>query len=148
VRAEKVARVAQDIGELDLSGAPSGDVLLIGWGGTFGALRQAQQQLATQGKAVSHAHIRWLMPLEPGLAKIIGNFKRVLVAELNMGQLRQVIRATFLVDAIGLNKIQGQPFKVREVLDALEHELAAAASPAAGSPTSSETTAAHPQASA
>ncbi|HEY0476205.1 MAG TPA: 2-oxoacid:acceptor oxidoreductase subunit alpha [Kofleriaceae bacterium] len=123
VRAEKIERIAQDIGELDLAGAASGDVLLIGWGGTYGALRQAQQQLAAQGKAVSHAHLRWLSPLEPGLAKVIRNFKRVIVAELNMGQLRQIIRATFLIDAIGLNKIQGQPFKVREVIDAAEHQL-------------------------
>src|SRR5207248_9732617 len=110
---------------LDLSGAESGDVLIIACGGTVGALRQAQQQLATQGKSVSHAHLRWLSPLEPGLGKIIGNFKRVIVAELNMGQLRQILRATFLIDAIGLNKIQGQPFKVREVVDAVEHQLAA-----------------------
>ncbi|HEX3766533.1 MAG TPA: 2-oxoacid:acceptor oxidoreductase subunit alpha [Kofleriaceae bacterium] len=123
VRAEKIERVAQDIGELDLAGGESGDVLLIGWGGTYGALRQAQQQLAAQGKQVSHAHLRWLSPLEPGLTKIIRNFKRVIVAELNMGQLRQVIRSTFLIDAIGLNKIQGQPFKVREVLDAIEKQL-------------------------
>jgi 2-oxoglutarate ferredoxin oxidoreductase subunit alpha len=123
VRAEKIERVAQDIGELDLSGGESGDVLVIGWGGTFGALRQAQQQLAAQGKHVSHAHLRWLSPLEPGLSKIIGNFKRVVVAELNMGQLRQIIRATFLIDVVGLNKIQGQPFKVREVIDAVEKQL-------------------------
>ncbi len=141
VRAEKIERVAQDIGELDLAGAESGDVLLVGWGGTYGALRQAQQQLAAQGKQVSHAHLRWLSPLEPGLAKIIHNFKRVIVAELNMGQLRQVIRATFLIDAIGLNKIQGQPFKVREVLDAIEKQLDA-------KHTESAAVAAQPQASA
>jgi len=123
VRAEKIARIAQDIGELDLAGGESGDVLVIGWGGTYGALRQAQHQLAAQGKLVSHAHLRWLSPLEPGLAKIIKNFKRVIVPELNMGQLRQVIRATFLVDAVGLNKVQGLPFKVREVVDAIEHQL-------------------------
>ncbi|HZJ67345.1 MAG TPA: 2-oxoglutarate ferredoxin oxidoreductase subunit alpha, partial [Kofleriaceae bacterium] len=123
VRAEKVARVAQDIGELDLSGGESGDVLVIGWGGTFGALRQAQQQLSAQGRQVSHAHLRWLSPIEPGLEKIIHNFKRVIVAELNMGQLRMLIRAQFLVDALGLNKIQGQPFKVREVVDAVEKQL-------------------------
>ena len=98
-------------------------MLLLGWGGTYGALRQAQQQLAAQGKQVSHAHLRWLSPLEPGLAKIIRNFKRVIVAELNMGQLRQIIRATFLIDALGLNKIQGQPFKVREVVDEIEKLL-------------------------
>ncbi|HMG21798.1 MAG TPA: 2-oxoacid:acceptor oxidoreductase subunit alpha [Kofleriaceae bacterium] len=123
VRAEKIERIAQDIGELDLSGAGSGDVLIVGWGGTFGALRQAQQQLAAQGVQVSHAHLRWLSPLEPGLAKIIHNFKRVIVAELNMGQLRQILRAKFLIDAAGLNKIQGQPFKVREVVEAIEGQL-------------------------
>jgi len=123
VRAEKIARIAQDIGELDLEGAPSGDVLVIGWGGTFGALRQAQQALVTQGKKVSHAHLRWLSPLEPGLAKIIRNFKHVLVAELNMGQLRTMLRAEFLIDCIGLNKIQGQPFKVRDVIAAIETML-------------------------
>ena len=123
VRQAKVDRIAQDIGELDLAGAESGDVLVIGWGGTYGALRQAQQLLASQGKAVSHAHLRWLSPLEPGLAKVIKNFKRVIVAELNMGQLRMVIRDKFLVDAVGLNKIQGLPFKVAEVTSAIEKEL-------------------------
>jgi 2-oxoglutarate ferredoxin oxidoreductase subunit alpha len=124
VRAEKIQRIAQDIGELDLGGMESGDVLLVGWGGTYGALRQAQQTLTSQGKSVSHAHLRWLSPLEPGLAKIIHSFKHVIVAELNTGQLRQIIRATFLVDAIGLNKIQGLPFKVREVIDAIDQRLA------------------------
>ena len=123
VRAEKIERVAQDIGELDLAGPDSGDVLVIGWGGTYGALRQAQQALATQGKKVSHAHLRWLSPLEPGLAKIIHKFKRIIVAELNMGQLRMIIRDKFLVDAAGLNKVQGQPFKVREVVAAIDKQL-------------------------
>lgn len=126
LRQEKVDRIAQDIGELDLAGPESGDVLVIGWGGTYGALRQAQQTLAAQGKSVAHAHLRWLSPLEPGLKKIIKNYKRVIVAELNMGQLRQVIRATYLVDAVGLNKIQGLPFKVAEVIAAVEKELGGA----------------------
>ncbi len=126
VRADKVARVAQDIGELDLRGEAAGDVLVIGWGGTFGSLRQAVDEVRAQGRRVSHAHLRWLSPLEPGLAKIIRNFKHVLVAELNMGQLRAVIRAEFLVDAIGLNKVQGMPFKVREVITAIEQLLAPA----------------------
>ena len=72
---------------------------------------------------MSHAHLRWLSPLEPGLAKIIHTFKRVLVAELNMGQLRSIIRDKFLIDAAGLNKVQGQPFKVREVITAIEKQL-------------------------
>jgi 2-oxoglutarate/2-oxoacid ferredoxin oxidoreductase subunit alpha len=70
--------------------------------------------------------VRWLSPLEPGLAKVIRNFKRVIVAELNMGQLLHVIRATYLIDAHGLNKVQGLPFKVREVVDAIERQLGAA----------------------
>jgi 2-oxoglutarate/2-oxoacid ferredoxin oxidoreductase subunit alpha len=123
IRQDKVDRIAQDIGELDLSGPESGEVLVIGWGGTYGALRQAQQTLQAQGKSVSHAHLRWLSPLEPGLEKIIHNYKSVIVAELNMGQLRSVIRDKFLVDAIGLNKIQGLPFKVAEVTAAIEYEL-------------------------
>jgi len=125
-RADKVARVAQDLGELELKGETSGDVLVIGWGGTFGSLRQAVEQLRSQGRRVTHAHLRWLSPLEPKLADIIRNFKHVLVAELNMGQLRHLIRATYLVDAIGLNKIQGQPFKVREVVAAVEKLIDAA----------------------
>ncbi len=139
VRAEKIARVAQDIGEMDLSGADRGDVLVIGWGGTYGALRQAQNALAAQGKKVSHAHLRWLSPLEPGLAKIIRNFKTVLVAELNSGQLRTILRAEFLIDCLGLNKIQGMPFKVREVSDAIEALLAGAPLPATDKPTTTTT---------
>jgi 2-oxoglutarate ferredoxin oxidoreductase subunit alpha len=146
VRAEKIERIAQDIGELDLSGPESGEVLVIGWGGTYGSLRQAQLQLAAQHKSVSHAHLRWLSPLEPGLGKIIKNFKRVIVAELNMGQLRHHIRATYLVDAIGLNKIQGQPFKVREILDAVEAQLEA--KPAEAKPAEATPVSAKPQATA
>jgi 2-oxoglutarate/2-oxoacid ferredoxin oxidoreductase subunit alpha len=127
LRQDKVDRIAQEIGELDLLGASSGDVLVIGWGGTYGSLRQATQALQAQGKSVSHAHLRWLSPIEPGLAKIIKNFKRVIVAELNMGQLRMVIRDKYLVDAIGLNKIQGLPFKVAEVIAAVEKELGSSA---------------------
>ncbi len=120
IRAEKVQRVAQDIGELDLRGDEEGDVLMVGWGGTFGSLRQAVEALRLQGKKVSHAHVRWLCPLEPGLDKIIRNFRHVLVPELNMGQLLTVLRARYALDIKGLNKVQGQPFKVREVIEAVD----------------------------
>ncbi|MEZ4398979.1 MAG: 2-oxoacid:acceptor oxidoreductase subunit alpha [Kofleriaceae bacterium] len=135
VRADKVARVAQDIGELDLRGEPSGDVLVIGWGGTFGTLRQATDQLRAQGKRVSHAHLRWLSPLEPGLDAVIGNFKHIVCAELNMGQLRAVLRAKYLLDIQGLNKVQGQPFKVREVVAAIDALLGGARLPDVTVPT-------------
>jgi 2-oxoglutarate/2-oxoacid ferredoxin oxidoreductase subunit alpha len=123
LRAEKVARVVQEIGEFDLRGEESGDVLVIGWGGTYGSLRQAVNGLREAGRKVSHAHMRWMWPLEPGIAKLINNFKHVLVAELNSGQLRTMLRATYLVDAIGLNKVQGLPFKVSEVTQAVEDIL-------------------------
>jgi 2-oxoglutarate/2-oxoacid ferredoxin oxidoreductase subunit alpha len=135
IRAEKVQRIAQELGELDLRGDESGDVLLVGWGGTFGALRQATDELRSQGKKVSHAHLRWLSPLEPGLEKIIGNFRHVLCAELNSGQLRTVLRARTLIDIKGLNKVQGLPFKVREVVAAIEPLCDAPASKPATSPT-------------
>jgi 2-oxoglutarate ferredoxin oxidoreductase subunit alpha len=119
VRADKVERVAQEIGPLDLYGEESGDVLVIGWGGTYGALRQAAGILRREGKQVSHVHLRYLNPLNPRLEPLLRSFKEVLVPELNMGQLSLVLRAKYLVDARGLNKIQGQPFKVQEVLAAV-----------------------------
>jgi len=130
-RAEKIERVRQDMGEPDILGDREGDVLVLGWGGTFGSLRQAVTALRAQGKRVSHYHLRWLCPLEPTLDEIIHKFDKVLVAELNMGQLRNVVRAEYLVDAVGLNKIQGQPFKVREVIAAIEQLLEAPAKQAA-----------------
>jgi 2-oxoglutarate/2-oxoacid ferredoxin oxidoreductase subunit alpha len=123
VRAEKVARVAQEMGELDFFGETTGDVLIIGWGGTYGSLRQAVMTLRNAGRKVSHAHMRWMSPLEPSIAAVIKNFKHVVVAELNSGQLRTMLRATYLVDAIGLNKIQGLPFKVSEITSAVEKLL-------------------------
>jgi 2-oxoglutarate ferredoxin oxidoreductase subunit alpha len=135
-RADKVARVAQEIGELDLRGEDSGDVLLIGWGGTYGSLRQATNELRAQGRRVSHAHLRWLSPLEPGLDAIIRNFKHVVCAELNLGQLRALLRAKYLIDVVGLNKVQGLPFKVREVVAALEQLLDGATVPDINVPTS------------
>jgi 2-oxoglutarate ferredoxin oxidoreductase subunit alpha len=123
VRAEKVQRVAEEFGELEMLGEPEGDVLVIGWGGTFGALRQSVGHLRKEGLRVSHLHLRWLCPLHPQLGAVMAGFRRVLVAELNMGQLLTVLRATYLVDAVGLNKIQGQPFKVAEVTAAVRDLL-------------------------
>ena len=78
-----------------------GDVLVCGWGGTYGALRQATEALRARGKRVTHVHLRWLNPLNPRLDKLIHNFKHVLVPELNTGQLRLILRARYLVDAHG-----------------------------------------------
>lgn len=119
VRLDKVLRITQDMGALELHGEDEGDVLIVGWGGTFGALRQATGLLRDEGKRVSHVHLRYLFPFNPKLEPLLKRFKKVLVAELNMGQLRTVLRSTYLIDAEGLNKIQGKPFKVAEVTDAV-----------------------------
>jgi 2-oxoglutarate ferredoxin oxidoreductase subunit alpha len=123
VRAEKVARVAQDAGPLELFGEERGDLLLVGWGGTWGSLRQAAEQLRGEGHRVAHVHLRHLHPLHPRLGQLLRSFDRVLVCELNLGQLRAVLRAEYLVDAHGFNKVQGQPFKVSEICEAVRREL-------------------------
>ena len=102
-----------------LDGPQSGKLLVISWGGTYGACATGVRQARASGASVSHIHLRYLNPFPSNLGEIIGRFEKVLIPELNRGQLRFMIRAEFLVDAIGLNKIQGKPFAVREVVEAL-----------------------------
>ncbi|MFQ5846561.1 MAG: 2-oxoacid:acceptor oxidoreductase subunit alpha [Candidatus Methylomirabilales bacterium] len=123
LRAEKVARVATDIPPTEVRGDPSGKLLVIGWGSTYGAIVEAVDRLRGQGKSVSHVHLRYLNPLPPDLKQIMGRFETILVPELNMGQLVRVIRAEYLVDAKGMNKIQGQPFKVGELMNRMRELL-------------------------
>jgi len=115
VRARKVAAVARDIPATAIRGDQAGDLLVVGWGSTYGSIAAAVDEVRTRGKKVSHVHLRYLNPLPPDLADILRRFKTVLVPEMNMGQLLTILRATYLVDAVGLNKVQGQPFKVSEV---------------------------------
>jgi 2-oxoglutarate/2-oxoacid ferredoxin oxidoreductase subunit alpha len=116
IRARKIAGIAREIPPTQVGGAQEGDVLVVGWGGTYGALAAAVKELVDRGKAVGHVHLRHLNPLPPDLADILGRFKKVLVPELNMGQLVKIMRAEFLIDAIGMNKVQGRPFKISEVV--------------------------------
>ena len=120
LRAEKVARVAMDIPPTAIRGDRSGKLLVVGWGSTYGAIVEAVERLRGQGKSISHVHLRHLNPLPPDLKDIVRGFERVLVPELNMGQLLKIMRAEYLVDAIGMNKIQGQPFKVGELMDRMQ----------------------------
>ena len=87
----------------------------MGWGSTYGSIAAAVDEVRARGKRVSQAHLRYLNPLPPDLGGILRRFKTILVPELNMGQLLTILRATYLVDAVGLNKIQGQPFKISEI---------------------------------
>ncbi len=116
VRARKIAGIARDIPPAEVYGPSEGDLLVIGWGSTYGSIRQAVTQLQQGGHRVPPPHLRHLNPFPPGLSELMRRFRHVMVPEMNMGQLVRLIRAEFLVDAIGLNKIQGHPFKVSEIV--------------------------------
>ncbi|MBK7644901.1 MAG: 2-oxoacid:acceptor oxidoreductase subunit alpha [Planctomycetes bacterium] len=122
-RAEKVARVADDIAPLSILGPKSGDVLVLGWGSTCGAIQQAVQQLQAKGHSISAVHLRHLNPLPKDLGEILARFKKVVIPELNLGQLQMLVRARYLVDAQGIHKIKGKPFRVSELKSALEGYL-------------------------
>jgi 2-oxoglutarate ferredoxin oxidoreductase subunit alpha len=115
VRHRKIAGIAREIPPTEVHGPEKGDLLVIGWGSTYGAIESATRALREEGEKVSHVHLRHLNPLPPDLGDIAARFEKVLVPELNLGQLVKVLRAELLVDAVGLNKIQGQPFKVSEI---------------------------------
>jgi 2-oxoglutarate ferredoxin oxidoreductase subunit alpha len=117
LRQEKVDIIARDLAPAKPFGKESGDLLVIGWGGTHGALRSAVETAQNEGMAVSHLHLRYLNPLPRNLGEILVKFQKVMIAELNLGQLATIIRAKFLVDAIGLNKVQGKPFTQTEVFN-------------------------------
>lgn len=122
-RARKVALVAQDIPLQTVTGPESGDLLVVSWGGTYGACLTAVQQAQREGLSVAHCHVRYINPLPRNLGEILRRYKRVLVPELNLGQLRTVLRSDYLIDAQGLNKIKGKPFAVAEVLRAIRDQL-------------------------
>ncbi|MCG3137735.1 MAG: 2-oxoglutarate oxidoreductase subunit KorA [Phycisphaerae bacterium] len=119
-RAQKVANVAQDIPPTEILGDAEGDLLIIGWGGTYGSITTAVEQCRSKGFKVSAVHLRYLNPLPPDLGEILRRFDRVLVPELNRGQLRLLLRAMYLVDAEGLNKVKGKPFLVSEIVEKIE----------------------------
>ncbi len=115
-RAKKVANIADNIPLQDIEvGDATGKVLVLGWGSTFGAIKAAVKELREEGHAVSHAHVRYLNPFPKNLEEVMKGFDKVLIPEMNLGQLRMLIRAEFLVPAIGLNKVQGMPFTKNEV---------------------------------
>ncbi len=116
LRAEKVRKIVDGVPPLDLAnGVESGDLLILGWGSTYGAIKTAVNELALEGHSVGHLHLRYLFPFRKELGAILNRYKHVLVPEMNSGQLRQMLRAEFLVDAQGLNKIQGMPFTAAEI---------------------------------
>jgi 2-oxoglutarate ferredoxin oxidoreductase subunit alpha len=114
-RAQKIANIANDIPELAVNGPANGDLLVIGWGGTYGSILSAVQRAQRKGYKVASAHLRYLNPMPRNIGDVLRRYKKVLVPELNAGQLRLLLRGQFLVDAVGLNKVQGRPFLVSEI---------------------------------
>ncbi len=125
VRARKIAGIVREIPPTVVDGPESGDLLVVGWGSTYGTIRTAVQRAQKRGQSVSHAHLRYLNPLPADLGDVLGRFKKILVPELNLGQLVRLLRAEYLVDAVGLNKVQGLPFKVGEITSKIDRMLEA-----------------------
>ncbi|HTX16402.1 MAG TPA: 2-oxoacid:acceptor oxidoreductase subunit alpha [Candidatus Baltobacteraceae bacterium] len=124
LRAEKVAAIVQDVPDAVPAGDASGDLLIVGWGSTHGPITAALKSQREKGRRIGHVHLRHLNPLPKNLGEILGRYDRVLVPEMNMGQLVMLLRAKYLVDAQGYSKIQGKPFKQSELERKIEEVLA------------------------
>jgi 2-oxoglutarate ferredoxin oxidoreductase subunit alpha len=123
LRAAKVAAVVQDVPDAVPAGDPDGDLLMVGWGSTYGPITAAVRAQRARGRRIGHVHLRHLNPLPKNLGEVLKRYRRVVVPEMNMGQLLWVLRAKYLVDAEGLNKIQGKPFKQSEVEAKIEEVI-------------------------
>jgi len=118
-RAEKVRRVAQEVPPTTINGPATGDLLVVGWGGTYGAITAAVERAQQEGKSVASVHLRYLNPLPPDLGHILREYRKVLVPEINSGQLVRVLRAEYLVDAVGFNRVRGLPLASEEIHEAI-----------------------------
>jgi len=122
-RKAKVDNLAQVLPGVEVNGKESNKILVISWGGTYGAVKGAVDRLIEEGKPVSGINLRWVWPFPPNLGEIISRFDKVLVPELNMGQLSLMLRAEFLVDVQSLSKVQGDPFREYEIIDKVNEML-------------------------
>jgi 2-oxoglutarate ferredoxin oxidoreductase subunit alpha len=118
LRAQKVAGITVPAQEVDHQ--EGADVLVVSWGGTYGPVQAGVRRVRAAGRKVAHAHLRWLSPFPANLGDVLRSYDRVLVPELNSGQLLQLLRARYLVDAVGYNRVTGKPFRAGEIADAVE----------------------------
>jgi 2-oxoglutarate ferredoxin oxidoreductase subunit alpha len=123
LRTQKVAGIVNDIPPLEVFGPSEGDVLVVGWGSTYGAIRSAVERLQAEGWKVSHAHLRHLNPFPANTEQVLRSFRKVLVPEVNLGQLSLLLRAKFLIDVVGLNKVRGKPYRIIDIKQAAEELL-------------------------
>jgi 2-oxoglutarate ferredoxin oxidoreductase subunit alpha len=118
LRAQKVAGVK--VPDLEVDHQEGADVLVLSWGGTFGPVHAGVRQVRASGGKAAHAHLRWLNPFPANVGDVLRSYERVLIPEMNLGQLLQLVRARYLVDAVGYNRVTGKPFKAGEIADAVE----------------------------
>jgi 2-oxoglutarate ferredoxin oxidoreductase subunit alpha len=123
MRQAKIDRAAQDIPEVEIFGEKTGKVLVLGWGSTYGSITSAVERMQREGKSVSSAHLRHLNPFPRNLGEVLRGFERVIVPEMNLGQLATMIRAKYLVDAVAFSKVKGRPFQIREIVRKVEEYL-------------------------
>ncbi len=116
-RARKIAGIAGEIPPTEVRGPTAGDLLILGWGSTHGSIEAACNALREGGKSVAHVHLRYLNPLPRDLGEVLSHYKKILIPELNFGQLCNMIRSEYLIDAVGMPKVQGVPFKTGEIID-------------------------------
>jgi 2-oxoglutarate ferredoxin oxidoreductase subunit alpha len=123
LRQEKVDRAVADIPPVEVFGDPTGKVLVLGWGSTYGSITSAVERMRKEGKSVSSAHLRHLNPFPGNLGEVLASFETVIVPEMNLGQLCTMIRAKYLVDAVAFSKVKGRPFQIREIVQKVEEYL-------------------------
>ena len=126
LRAQKVAGIANDIPPVEVDdpdGIGGADLLVLGWGSTYGAIQAAIRAVRLAGYRAAHAHLRYLNPFPSNLGQVVTAYSRVLIPEVNLGQLRKLVRAEFLVDAQGLNKVDGLPFRRIDIQLAITSQL-------------------------
>ena len=124
IRAQKIANIVDFIPLQTLdSGSSSGKVLILGWGSTYGTIKTACQELKKEGIEVSHAHLKYMNPMPKNLGEILSSFDKVLIPEMNMGQLLMLIRAKFMIPAIGYSKVRGLPFSTHDIVDKVKEIL-------------------------
>jgi len=123
MRQAKIDRAAQDVPPVEVYGDPTGKVLVLGWGSTYGSITSAVEKLRAEGKSVSSAHLRHLNPFPSNLGDVLRGFERVIIPEMNLGQLATMIRARYLVDAVPYSKVKGRPFQIREIVRKVEEYL-------------------------
>jgi 2-oxoglutarate ferredoxin oxidoreductase subunit alpha len=125
LRADKIARIADRIPQQEVLGPPDGDLLVVGWGSTYGAIRTAVRMAQARGRSVASAHLRYLNPFPKNLADILSRYKKILVPEMNMGQLALLLQGRYLVQVTSYPKVQGQPFKISEIARKIDEMLEA-----------------------